>query len=61
MVTIKSVDICNKTIKLNEIKGLYNVTLQVEEEVQKVIPAYDLSMAMVIFEEVEKQLYRNFN
>jgi hypothetical protein len=59
--TIKSIDTCNKTIKINEINGLYNVTLQIEEEIQKIIPAYDLSMAMVIFDEVEKQVNRNFN
>ncbi len=59
--TIKSIDTCNKTIKLNKFGSTYNITIQVEEEIQKIIPAPDLKMALDLFDEVQMQLYRNFN
>ncbi len=32
-----------------------------KEEIQKIIPAPDLKMALDLFDEVQMQLYRNFN
>ena len=61
MNTIKSLDICNKTLKLTEIQGKYSVMVQVGEEIEKITPVSDLKTAMDLFEKSEMALYRNFN
>lgn len=61
MNTIKSLDICNKTLKLTELLGKYSIMIQIGEEVEKITAAPDLKTAMFLFEESEMILYRNFN
>lgn len=61
MNTIKSLDICNKTLKLTELLGKYSVMIQIGEEVENITSASDLKTAMVLFDESEMILYRNFN
>lgn len=61
MNTIKSVDICNKTLKLTEIQGQYSIMIQIGEEVEKITAAPDLATAMDMFDKTEMIIYRNYN
>lgn len=61
MTTIKSLDTCNKTLKLTELKGQYSVVVQIGEEVEKITIAPDLMTAMDMFDKTEMILCKNFN
>lgn len=58
---IKSLDICKRTLCLNVLEGIYNITIQEGEQIVDIVNAPDLKTAMFLFEKTELELYRNFN